>query len=74
MMQESNFPKTLLPIEGVAGSDASILARCQDHGIDLDRLEACLSSHDNWGKMIHAFDYLTVLEVVLNAMRAARNG
>lgn len=50
-------------------TDDEIIAECLVHGIDFHRLDACLSSHDNWGKMIHAFEYVTVLGIVLNVMK-----
>lgn len=55
----------------MAASDASIIAKCLAHGIDLHRLETCLSSRDNWGNMVHSFEYLTVLEAVRDAMKDA---
>lgn len=36
-----------------------------EHGIDKPRLESALKSNDNWGKMVHAFEFLTVASAVL---------
>lgn len=54
------------------GSDQSIIDACQKAGVDADRLERCLNGRDNWGKMVHAFEYLTVCEAVLHAMKQAK--
>lgn len=37
---------------------------CEAFGIDLKRLSAALGSRDNWGGMVHAFEYVTVLSIV----------
>jgi hypothetical protein len=53
-------------------TDATIIERIEALGVDADRLKTCLDSRDNWGGMVHAFEYLTVLGVVCDAMQAAR--
>ena len=47
---------------------ADIIAKLKALGIDHKRLKGCLDAKDNWGDMIHAFEYLTVLGVVCDAM------
>lgn len=54
-------------------TDRAIIATCEAHGVDADRLERCLRGRDNWGRMINAFEYLTVCEAVLVAMKASRS-
>jgi hypothetical protein len=49
---------------------ADIIANCEAAGVDLARLERCLRGRDNWGKMVNAFEFLTVCEAVLAAMKA----
>lgn len=54
--------------------DPSAMDLCPDHqtildklrnlGVDGPRLKKCLDSKDNWGGMVHAFEYLTVCGVV----------
>ena len=46
-----------------------IIERCKELGIDFERLDKALSTRDNWGGMINAFEFLTVLGVVADAMR-----
>jgi hypothetical protein len=46
-----------------------IIARCEAYGINYERLKACLDQHDNWGDMVHSFEYLTVLGIVEDAMK-----
>lgn len=38
---------------------------CVEQGVDRARLKAALDSNDNWGKMVHAFEYLTAVSAVL---------
>lgn len=45
-----------------------IVARCEELGVDYARLHACLDYKDAWGKLVHSFEYLTVLGVVEQAM------
>lgn len=54
--------------EGHEVTDRQIIDTIKSHGIDAARLKACLDQKDNWGSMIHAFEYLTVLGVVCDAM------
>lgn len=58
-------------------ADNDIIARCEQMGVDHERLAACLDAKDNWGDLVHSFEYLTVLGVVREAMhdaeRATRN-
>jgi hypothetical protein len=51
-------------------NDRSIITKCKLLGIDGQRLKQCLDGQDNWGAMVHAFEYLTVLGVVCDAMLA----
>lgn len=51
-----------------------IIARCAELGVDKERLRQALDQGDNWGDMIHAFEYLTVLGVVADAMTNPREG
>ena len=39
--------------------------KLKEAGIDKARLQSALDSNENWGHMVHAFEYLTVLGVVL---------
>lgn len=49
-----------------------IVARCCElTGRTPDELAAVIDKHDNWGGMVHAFEYLTVLGVVRDEIRAA---
>ncbi len=54
-------------------TNLSIIERCEALGIDFERLDKALDSHDNWGHMVHSFEYLTVLGIVRDAMRAEQN-
>lgn len=40
---------------------------CIEHGVDRARLKAALDANDNWGKMVHAFEFLTACSAVLAA-------
>lgn len=51
-------------------SDRKIIEACERAGVDSARLERCLRSGDDWGGMVNAFEYLTVLEAVLAAMKS----
>lgn len=51
-----------------------IIAKCEAMGIDYERLNACMNQKDNWGDMIHSFEYLTVLGAVCDEMRKEANG
>ena len=42
-------------------------------GITRDRLKTALDSRENWGGMTHAFEFLTVLGVVLTEWPAPEN-
>lgn len=55
-------------------TDAQIIERIKAQGIDYKRLKSCLDGHDNWGKLVHSFEYLTVLGVVCDAMRKDYEG
>lgn len=55
-------------------SDAKFTQRLHELGIDHDRLKACLDTKDNWGALVHSFEYLTVLGVVEQAMREELDG
>lgn len=52
----------------VVSDDNTIIERCKAHGIDRKRLTAALDSNDNWGALVHSFEYLTVLGIVADAM------
>lgn len=53
--------------------DQNVVENLTRAGIDYARLKACLDGRDNWGKMVHAFEYQTVCEVVLGVLREARH-
>jgi len=36
-----------------------------DFGIDKARLKEIMDGHDNWGRLVHAVDYVTVLSLVV---------
>ena len=57
-------------------TDSQIIARIKAFGVHHKRLKAALDQSDNWGSMVHSFEYLTVLGVVEDAMRQEedRNG
>ncbi len=38
---------------------------CLEQGVDRERLRVALSTNDNWGGMVHAFEYLTAVSAVL---------
>jgi len=50
-------------------SDQYIIEQIKAYGIDYERLKKCLDQPDDWGGMVHSFEYLTVLSVVEIAMR-----
>ena len=50
-----------------------IIERIRELGIDYPRLKAVLDNPDNWGALVNAFEYLTVLGVVCDAMREEAN-
>lgn len=50
-------------------SDKTIIETIKGLGIDADRLKDALDSRDNWGALVHSFEYLTVLGVVCDAMQ-----
>lgn len=54
-------------------SDQTIIDKLAELGIDYQRLKACMDARDNWGGMVHAFEYLSVCGVVLDAMRRSAN-
>lgn len=39
--------------------------RLVERGIDRDRLDQLLANGDNWGAMVHAFEWLAVASAVL---------
>ncbi len=45
-----------------------IIEAIKAFGVDHKRLKEALDTKDNWGGMVHAFVYLTVLGVVEGAM------
>lgn len=45
-----------------------IIAKCEEHGVDRTRLKAALDTKEPWGKLVHSYEYLTVLGVVEAAM------
>jgi hypothetical protein len=55
-----------------SATDRAIIERVKALGVDADRLKDALDSRDNWGGMIHAFEYLTALGVLCDAMQAAK--
>jgi hypothetical protein len=54
----------------MSSTDKTIIERIKTLGIDADRLKDALDSRDNWGALVHSFEYLTVLGVVCDAMQA----
>ena len=52
--------------------DDAIIERIKELGVDAKRLKGALDGHDNWGSLVHSFEYLTVLGVVCDAMTADR--
>lgn len=44
-----------------------IYQQLEDLGIDKERLTKAMDSKDNWGALVHAFEYVTTLSVVLDA-------
>ena len=44
---------------------SDIYDRLIEHGITYDRLKSALDSRDNWGAMVHAFEYLETCGLVL---------
>lgn len=46
-----------------------IIERIEELGVDYPRLHSALESKEPWGKLVHSFEYLTVLGVVEDAMR-----
>ena len=37
----------------------------EESGLTRDRLSAALSANDNWGAMVHAFEFLTAASALL---------
>lgn len=46
-----------------------LFKRIESLGVDFDRLSTALSQRDNWGELVHSFEYLTVLGCVEDAWR-----
>lgn len=42
----------------------SLFTAIEGFGVSHERLKKALDQHDNWGGMVHSFEYLTVLGVV----------
>jgi hypothetical protein len=42
-----------------------VYEKLAEAGINKARLKTALDSNENWGHMVHAFEFLTVLGVVL---------
>jgi len=55
-------------------SDDKIIRSIKAFGVDYKRLNEALNSNDNWGHLVHSFEYLTVLGVVEDAMREEEEG
>jgi hypothetical protein len=58
-------------------TDRAIIDRVKALGVDAKRLKDALDSRDNWGALVHSFEYLTALGVLCDAMQhdaAAQNG
>lgn len=55
-------------------SDQEIIEAIKSYGIDYERLKAALDTKDNWGALVHSFEYLTVLGIVETAMRKEAAG
>ena len=49
--------------------DSEIISKLEKTGINFERLDKVLESNDNWGSLVHAFEVLTVLGVVHDAMK-----
>lgn len=47
-------------------TDTPITDMMTQFGLPPDRLRAVLDQSDNWGSMVHAFEYLTACGVLLN--------
>ena len=53
-------------------NDVNILAKLGILGIDRERLERVMAPKaENWGQLVYAFEVLTVLGIVLEAMKDA---
>lgn len=67
------FAKRVQVVVLITGSmtDTDIIAKIKSQGIDAARLKGALDSKDNWGDLVHSYEYLTVLGVVCDAMLAA---
>lgn len=50
-------------------TDSQILDRIEEYGVNYERLHKALDSKEPWGKLVHSFEYLTVLGVVEDAMK-----
>ncbi len=51
-------------------STKSIFAMIEELGIDYDRFKKVVAYKDNWGSMVHAFEYIAVLAVIEEAWDA----
>jgi len=50
-------------------SNKSIIAMIEELGIDYDRFHAVMEYKDDWGHLVHSFEYLAVLAVVEEAWK-----
>ncbi len=50
----------------------TVFDKIENHGVTFERLHEALNCHDDWGGMVHAFEYLTVLGVVEGAWKKHR--
>lgn len=49
-----------------------LIQRLEGYGVTYERLKSALDSKDNWGSMVHSFEYITVLSTVETLWRKDR--
>lgn len=53
---------------------ANVFDLLAQHGIDKSRLDEAMKSKDNWGGMVHAYEYVTTCSAVLASWPKENHG
>ena len=64
-------PRRRLPRRSPRGDGMTcpVHERLEELGVDRDRLQTALDSNENWGGMVHAFEFLATIGVVLDTWK-----
>lgn len=65
-----NGTKSVRRLDRRAPERSAVVRQLEHAGIDLDRVTAVLDGGENWGRLVHAYEVLTVLGVVRDALQA----